>query len=549
MFVPALWRPRQVRRCLGPLRLFRLGLVVGACAAAIVSMSLPASLAAQPLSRLAQVGKQIYREGVDPRGGDIIALIGVGGAEAPAAILPCVNCHGHDGLGREEGGVLPSNITWEALTKPYGARHTDGRSHPPYDAQTLKRAFTMGFDAAGNELQAAMPRYRMSHATAEALTAYLEVLGNEQEPGLTEDRIRLGVLLPPSGPLTEMSEAIRAILNAYFEDLNQQGGIYGRQLELAFLSLPATVEARREAVRSFLEGEQVFACVSAYLSGAEGAIASELERSQTPLVGAFSLYAESGAAVNRYVFHLAAGLGNQGRALLRFAVAKADETVRRVTIARAGGNGLEVVVRAIVQESSRQGMGGPWSEIEEIEIPAGSFDAVKFTAAQQSRGTDVLFFLGRGLETQQLLAEARDSEWRPLILLWSAFAGDGVLGALDDGTDNVYLSFPVLPEDRQPSKLRYFDDLAKRNGLPSRHRSVQLHALASAEVLKHALEESGRNASREKLVDILESLHSYDTGLTPRLTYGPSRRVGATGAHIVSLGSGRMQSSQWIELR
>jgi TATA-binding protein-associated factor Taf7 len=37
------------------------------------------------------------------------------------------------------------------------------------------------------------------------------------------------------------------------------------------------------------------------------------------------------------------------------------------------------------------------------------------------------------------------------------------------------------------------------------------------------------------LVDALEALYQYETGLTPPLTYGPNRRVGARGAHLVAV--------------
>ena len=35
------------------------------------------------------------------------------------------------------------------------------------------------------------------------------------------------------------------------------------------------------------------------------------------------------------------------------------------------------------------------------------------------------------------------------------------------------------------------------------------------------------------LVEAIEALYRYDTGLTPPLTYGPNRRIGAMGAHVM----------------
>jgi hypothetical protein len=56
--------------------------------------------------------------------------------------------------------------------------------------------------------------------------------------------------------------------------------------------------------------------------------------------------------------------------------------------------------------------------------------------------------------------------------------------------------------------------------------------------------------SREKLLQALEGLYDYATGLTPPLTYGPNRRVGALGAHIVAadVANRRFASgSTWVQ--
>ena len=45
----------------------------------------------------------------------------------------------------------------------------------------------------------------------------------------------------------------------------------------------------------------------------------------------------------------------------------------------------------------------------------------------------------------------------------------------------------------------------------------------------------GADLSREQLITALEGLYDFDTGLTPRLSFGPNRRIGAAGAHMVTI--------------
>lgn len=171
-----------------------------------------ALLALQGSAASAHGGEQIYREGVSPRGTAITANVGSGDA-VPAALLPCMNCHGADGRGRSEGGVRPADISPATLARPL---QDERRQRPAYDAIKLRRAITLGIDAAGQPLDAAMPRYGLSLADAEDLQAYLARLDQRREPGVTAQRLRIGLR--------------GAVLTAPAQE------IYGRRIELVTLA-------------------------------------------------------------------------------------------------------------------------------------------------------------------------------------------------------------------------------------------------------------------------------------------------------------------------
>src|SRR5437016_12365688 len=97
-------------------------------------------------------GKQIFLSGTSARGDEITARLGRDNSSVPAAILPCASCHGRDGRGRPEGGVAPSNITWDVLTKPYSVTSAAGRRRSPYTDALLNRAILVGVGSSGNPL-------------------------------------------------------------------------------------------------------------------------------------------------------------------------------------------------------------------------------------------------------------------------------------------------------------------------------------------------------------------------------------------------------------
>ncbi len=76
-------------------------------------------------------------------------------------------------------------------------------------------------------------------------------------------------------------------------------------------------------------------------------------------------------------------------------------------------------------------------------------------------------------------------------------------------------------------------------------------ALAAADTLIEALRRAGRDVSREKLVDQLETLRNLDTGFVPPLTYGPARRLGARGAFVMKVdlqGKRLVPEGGWVEV-
>ena len=233
-------------------------------------------------------GQQIYRTGESPSGTEITALVGDDAMPVPASVLPCASCHGRDGRGKEEGGIRPSNLQWDVLTKPY---EVGTRKHPPYTPSTLRRAITTGLDPAKQKLHSAMPRYQMTLADADDLVAYLRRVGTDRDPGLTDDAIRLGVLLPPAG---NEREAIRTALLEAFAGVD----VFGRRVELRFDP-------------SFGE---VFAIAAAYIVGREAEVAKSVAEEKLPTIAAFSL---RGPEADRYLFHLLPRLEEQSLALVR----------------------------------------------------------------------------------------------------------------------------------------------------------------------------------------------------------------------------------------
>ena len=115
----------------------------------------------------------------------------------------------------------------------------------------------------------------------------------------------------------------------------------------------------------------------------------------------------------------------------------------------------------------------------------------------------------------------------------------------------VFLSVPTLAADIRPSAQADWQTFARRHQLPADHTVSQRLAAVAADLLIEALRRSGKDLTRDKLVRSLEQIYGWETGFTPRLSFGPNRHIGSLGGYVVEIGAaeGKGQASGWIEPR
>jgi ABC-type branched-subunit amino acid transport system substrate-binding protein len=473
-------------------------------------------------------GRRIYLEGASPSGAEITAVMSEASVEVPASAVPCAGCHGRDGKGRPEGGVSPTDLTWSALTRPYGATHASGRKHPAYDEKTLKRAIAMGLDPAGNPLHVAMPRFRMNQADMADLLAYMKQLGTEKDPGVAEGELRIGVLLPPAGPLSPMGKAIRSAVSARFDQVNKNGGIYGRLLAPRFLEAPGPPEQRRSWTEDFLTREGIFAGVASFLAGADSELANLFAQKEVPLVGPFTLHPRESVPLNRYVFYLLPGVEIQAQALAHF-VRQSPGGAPRPAIVVPNDKALDEAVKALRKIAAAE----KWPEPLLVRSGRPGFTPTDVANLARQKA-DPVFFLGSGPDARTFLQAADRLNWHPRVLATAPAADASLFDIPAAFAGRVFAALPTAPSPtgKAAAAYRELDAAAK---LPEEHLSAQLSALASADILIEALRRAGRDVSRDQLVIQLETLRKLDTGFAPPVTYGPNRRMGARGAYIVKL--------------
>jgi ABC-type branched-subunit amino acid transport system substrate-binding protein len=500
-----------------------------------------------PASAPPERGREIFRTGISPSGESISARYGEPPVVVPASMLVCSNCHGEDGLGRSEGGIWPSDITWEALTKPYEVMAEGGRRRPPYTEETLRRAITLGFDSGGLVLGRAMPRFQLARADLDDLIAYMKTLGSAFDPGVTAGAIRIGVILAPRSLSRDAGEPVRGALSAFFEQINEQGGIYGRRIDLRYAEARERVEERASALGAFLAGEPVFALVSPFVAGMEDELADRVSRGTIPVIGPLTPVPRLEGSEGGPVFYLDGGLEGQARALVRYAARARARSLPPAALVWGGSARLRPIVAAVQDECRRAGWPAWTERTLSPDEPGldGNVDRL------QARGIEVVLAVGLGEASGRLMDAAARRGWTPELLVPGSQAGRSVFDAHPGFGGRLVLALGSLPTDLSPEAAGEYRALADRFHLAPRQRAAHWPALAAARLLVEGLRRAGRSASRQRLIAALAALRDYRTGYAPPLTFGPYRRVGAWGAYLVQVAPETGQPGSiggWLDL-
>jgi ABC-type branched-subunit amino acid transport system substrate-binding protein len=484
-------------------------------------------------------GKQIYLKG-ESEGGEIKAILGSGDLELSAAAFPCANCHGLRGEGSSEGGLQPPQITWSALTSPHRSA-LSRQDRGPYNETTLARAISSGVDPNGARLHPGMPRYKMTGEQMADLLAYIKKIGeaSDLDSGLNEDTIKVGAALPMTGPLAMIGEDVKQALEAYFKEVNKQGGIYGRKVELIVADSRGDAAGTAEATKRLVDQSGVFALVGSFEPNGSEATNEFLKRREAPLIGPVTLSPRMPVVPNPYVFYLLPSFADQSRSLVDFIGMEAGKPegrpASRLAVIYANNDLARDALSGVKAEAKFHSM----EIVAEQSYNAGQLSPGAAVKSLIAKNPDYIFFFGSGDEFMAFAKEMDRAKLEAGLLGSVVMIGRSALSLPPAVAARTHLSYPASLPDRDD--FAEFISVMKESGVAPRNAGFQAVAYAAAKIFVEAAKSSSKQLNRPDIIKALEQMRNYATGVIAPVTFGPNRRIGANGSYIIKIDLSRKQ--------
>jgi ABC-type branched-subunit amino acid transport system substrate-binding protein len=339
------------------------------------------------------------------------------------------------------------------------------------------------------------------------------------QTGVTPDKIILGQAAVFSGPAAQLGIQMRNGIKAYFDYVNERGGVHGRKLELVTEDDRYEQPVAPAASKKLIEQHRVFALLG-YVGTPTGvAHLPVVTQAKVPLVGMFTGAEVLRVPFNRYVFHVRASYYDETEKIVEQVVSTGG---RKISVfyqddayGEAGRKGTELALER--RKMKIHSTGTVERNTVKVEAAAKALHASQPDAVVMiSAYTSIAAFV-RAMQKLGSGATFYNVSFVGSKALSDALGKEGVGVAISQVVPFPWgTAVPVVKEYQQ---------LAKKAGYTDYNFSA-LEGFLSAKVMVEGLRRAGRTPTREGLVEALEKMNDVDLGGF-FISYSPKNRAGS----------------------
>jgi ABC-type branched-subunit amino acid transport system substrate-binding protein len=352
-------------------------------------------------------------------------------------------------------------------------------------------------------------------AVALALSASPALAQKKYDPGATDTEIKIGQTVPFSGPASAYATIGKAQA-AYFNMINEQGGVNGRKINLIQYDDAYSPPKAVEQVRKLVESDEVLLTFQIIGTPSNAAVQKYLNAKKVP-----QLFAATGASkfTDPKNFPWTLGFNPnyfvEGRIYGQYILkehpnAKVGVLYQNDDLGRDYLNGIKAglgdkAATMIVAEASY-----------EVSDPTIDSQILKLKSA----GADLLFSASTPKFAAQTIKKVAELGWKPVHILDINATSVGAVmqpAGLEASKGVISVNYGKDPLDPtwkdDPGMKKYLDFMAKYYPEGDKNSSFNAYGYSTAQLMAHVLKQSGDDLTRANVLKQATNLKNVQLDL------------------------------------
>lgn len=325
------------------------------------------------------------------------------------------------------------------------------------------------------------------------------------ENGVTSNEIVVGQFAAISGPTAQLGLRMQAGMQAYFNAVNEQGGVHGRQIRLITRDDAYEPEKAISAVKKLIFEDNVFVLAGSVGTPTGLAALPVLTEAQVPLIGMFTGARALREPFNRYVFHIRASYYDETERIVQHLTTLG---VRRIAVFYQndsyGKAGLEAVEHALEKRNLKPAV--------LATVERNSVDVTQALETLLSVAPEAIVQITTYKSAAALIKRARAKNFQGQFFNVS-FVGSHALaedlGRLGHGV--VVSQVVPFPLSQGIPVVQEYQRHMRQSGQKS-FDFTSMEGYLTARVLVEGLQYAGKTPTREGLINALESFKEMNFG-------------------------------------
>lgn len=371
----------------------------------------------------------------------------------------------------------------------------------------------------------------------------------EKALGVTDTEILIGSSLALGGHASYLGTQTLHGALSYINYVNEKGGIHGRKIKIIAYDDGYDPPRCVSNTQKLIIEDQVFALFCYVGTPTTVKVIPIVEESKIPLVGMFTGANALREPFHRYIINVRASYYQETGGAVRRLVE--DLGIKKVAIFYQydayGFDGLKGTELALKQYGLAPVATGSYIR--------GTMDVEQGLNKIMTSGAEAVVMIGTYDPCAKFIKLARSKDFDPMFVNVSFVGGDELTRKLGkEGEDVIVTQVMPSPEAPETRTLLWgageYTDLLKRHYPEDKPNFVGLEGYINARVLVEGLRRAGKNLTRERFINAIESIQNYDLGIANTLSFSAKNHQGLERVYFTRIQNGKLVLiTNWQKIR